>query len=258
MKIINICLALIFITIANIANANQVIKLRADHWCPYNCDPGSENPGFLIEVSEYILEQNGYQLDYQLLDWSKAKDEAESGYINGIIGAYKNDAKDFIFHDIPLAVSIQNFYTQKDNKWSYQNILSLNNKRIGIIAGYTYGNQLDQYIDKNIVDEKLIFVAVGNEELEINIAELMDSKIDAFIIDQSVLKNYMKNDVRANLISEAGLANQASVYIAFAPNNPDSKKLAQIMDDGIKEMHDSGLLKKIADKYGIMQFSPNN
>ena len=42
----------------------DVIDLRADEWCPFNCEAGSENPGFMVEIAREALALYGHDVGY--------------------------------------------------------------------------------------------------------------------------------------------------------------------------------------------------
>lgn len=46
----------------------------------------------------------------------------------------------------------------------------------------------------------------------------------------------------------------AYIYIAFSPNRPESPMLAQQLSDGIRELRSNGQLKKILDRYGLLDW----
>ena len=77
--------------------AGDTITLRADIWDPYNGDPASDQPGFVIEVAKAVFEKAGYTVDYQVEGWSwdRSVEEAKKGNIDGIVGAAKSEAPDF-------------------------------------------------------------------------------------------------------------------------------------------------------------------
>ena len=49
-----LCLGVLAATCAGTARADEVVLL-ADAWCPYNCEPGSDTPGFMIEIARELL-----------------------------------------------------------------------------------------------------------------------------------------------------------------------------------------------------------
>ena len=48
-KIVMIMLA-VALLVPMAANA-ETINIVSDEWCPYNCEPGSDRPGFGIEIA---------------------------------------------------------------------------------------------------------------------------------------------------------------------------------------------------------------
>lgn len=42
----------------------DVITLVADEWCPYNCTPDTDHPGFMIEIAQYAFEHAGHTIVY--------------------------------------------------------------------------------------------------------------------------------------------------------------------------------------------------
>ena len=106
-----VCLLCCF---TSVAFASDVITLRADIWEPYNSDPGSAKPGFMIDVAKAIFSKAGYTVDYQCKGWTwdRSIEEARQGRIDAIVGASEDDAPDFIFPDFFRSLSSQPSYLQ--------------------------------------------------------------------------------------------------------------------------------------------------
>ena len=45
--------------------AADTISIRGDMWCPVNCDPKAERPGYMIEIAREVFEPKGHKIDYQ-------------------------------------------------------------------------------------------------------------------------------------------------------------------------------------------------
>lgn len=43
------------------------LVVAADEWCPYNCMPGSERPGYLIEVLQSVYGKLGITVEYRVM-----------------------------------------------------------------------------------------------------------------------------------------------------------------------------------------------
>ena len=231
----------------------DVISLRADEWCPYNCEPGSEKPGYMIEIATVVFEKAGHTLDYQLLNWSRSIVDSRQGKYTGIIGTTKDEAPDFIFPEEPLGSVKDVFWVKKGTAWRYQGIESLTEIRLGVIQDYVYSSinsHIEQYKTTSKVQE-----STGDDALEKNIKKLELGRIDALLEDQNVFQNIVKDMGKLELFEVAGDLSEASeeehLYIAFSPASPKSDEYAKILSEGIKQLRASGELQKILSNYGL-------
>jgi polar amino acid transport system substrate-binding protein len=227
------------------------ITLRADIWCPYNCEPDSEKPGFQVEIAKYAFEKAGHTIQYSLLNWSRAVLETRKGKYHAILGAARGDAPDFVFPQSEVGVSQDCFYVKPENTWEFRDIDSLSTITIGVINDYSYGDLFDEYIKEHKNDHKRIQISSGEDALEKNFSKLIKSRITALIEEQSVMGYFLKKISKPELVRNAGCFEGNNVYIAFSPENPKSQGYANILSQGIQELRESGKLKHILDSYGI-------
>ncbi|MBU3917494.1 transporter substrate-binding domain-containing protein, partial [bacterium] len=150
----------------------DTITIAADEWCPYNCEVDSSMPGYTIEIASAIFEKNGHHLKYIILPWARALASSRNGKYTGVVGAYKEDAPDFIFPEESFGFSKNSFFVKKGSTWRYKGIKSLDEISIGIIRDYSYGAELDKYF-KDIGNDSRIQVVSGTTALENNIKKLI-------------------------------------------------------------------------------------
>lgn len=251
-KIIAIGISLfLFIVISSTDSWADVITLRADEWCPYNCQPNSNEPGFMVEIAEVIFKKAGHTVEYDIMPWSRAIEDARQGKINGIIAAGKDDAPDFIFPEIEQAKMYGAFYVKKGDSWQYKGLDSLKVKVLGVIKDYTYIPEIDKYINDNQKNRKLIQVASGDTALDSSIKKLLAGRIGVVIEDSNVMSQYIKKNLGADQLQVAGQLPPDDLYIAFSPSNPKSKEYAKMISEGIAELRKSGKITEILNKYGL-------
>ncbi|MBF0239229.1 MAG: transporter substrate-binding domain-containing protein [SAR324 cluster bacterium] len=229
----------------------DTISLRADEWCPYNCSPESAKPGFMIEIAKAIFTGAGHQLDYQIQPWARAIEDTRSGKFNGIIGASRGDAEDFIFPENEQGSQTMSFFVKKGDSWTYSNLDSLKNRVLGVIKDYAYSDELDQYIETNAKNSKAVQVASGENALEINVKKILGGRIQVILEDPNVIAEYLENSNQQGALEAAGSLEKDNLYIAFGPQNPKSAQYAKLLSDGMNSLRKSGELKKILSKYGI-------
>ncbi len=253
-KVLFLCFVFVLFAASNIYGS-EVITLRADIWEPYNAEPESAKPGYMIEVAKAIFTKAGYTVDYQCKGWTweRSIEEARQGRIDGIVGAAVDDAPDFILPEETFINQQMTFFVKKGNAWRYKGLTSLENIRLGVISGYAYDDKIDEYIEKNSKKENIQAIKNANA-LELNIKKLEAGRIDATIEDASVFAIKVASLGMNGKFEEAGVVGEPdNITIAFTPAKETSKKYAEILSKGLKEMRASGELKKILEKYGLKE-----
>lgn len=239
----------------------ETMSLRADSWCPFNCNPKSPQAGYMIDVVREVFKKKGITIDYQLQKWDLAKKDAADGKIQGVVGASKGDG-DFIFTKHPLG-RYQNylFYlprgkeknlTQgKANQLKLESLEDLKGIKIGIVKDYAYGEKADKFI----ANQPELFIKVsGDEPLETLIQMLEDGKIQALYECPQVFLFKLKLLNKNYSLFRRGLSfddKADDLFVAFSKKESQSHKYAQWLDQGIEELRKSGKLLRILDNYAL-------
>jgi polar amino acid transport system substrate-binding protein len=239
----------------------DTISLRADIWPPYNATPGTDKPGYIVEVATEIWNSQGHQVDYSTIPWERAISEARSGNIDCILGALPDEVPDFVFHSLSLGLDQSTFYTRSGNSWTYHSPTQLNDIRLGVIGGYSYDQgAVDEHIAMAISEGSpgsRVQLMKGDNALEKNLQKLLSGRIDA-IVGSATVVNYtvatlgMEGAVRP--AGNIGVADK--LYIACSPATPDkSGTYTRQLDEGIQRLRESGRLAEILQRYGLEDWS---
>lgn len=227
------------------------ITIAADSWCPFNCQPGAELPGFMVEVAKRAFSAKGHEVVYLEVNWSRAIQEARKGNLTAIIGAFKGDAPDFVFPDHELAVLGNTFFVHKENDWTYQGLDSLKRIQLAAINGYDYGDELRGYIQES-GSASVTLLGGDQYPLRRGIRMLSLRRVDALVEADPVFWYNANLLGKADQFKVAGRASEPmKSYIAFSPRLPESEDYARILSEGIASMRASGELDEILAKYGL-------
>lgn len=230
----------------------DVISIRSDSWCPYNCAPDSKKPGYGIEIAKAIFEKAGHSIDYQLMNWTRSIDRGLKGEHTAIIGARREEAQGYVLPKECVGKQGNVFAVSKDSTFSYSGTASLSGKVLGIIQSYSYNEALDEYIKKNAANPQAIDAATGDDALERNLSKLASGRLDAVVDDKAVL-TYKVNEMgfsdKLKVVSSGDEASE--VFLAFSPKNPKAKDYADLFDKGMEELRSSGKLAEILGRYGL-------
>ncbi len=235
----------------------ETITLRADSWCPYNCEPTDAHPGYMVEIAKAALEPAGHKVEYATLNWARAIAESRTGKYSGIIAAAKSDAPDFIFPSVTLGKARNCFFTKPDSTWAYSGVASLPTIPVGAIKDYTYGDDFDKYLLANEKDIKKIDIVSGDNPLDLNLKKVQMGRIGAFIESEAVLRNFLftKKLPEATLRNAGCLSEEDDLFIAFSPKLANAAVYADLIAKKVEAMRKDGSLAKLLAQYGISDFS---
>lgn len=244
------------VTAGNSASS-RVVKLAADPWCPYNCAPNSAHPGYMIEVARTILVESGYEVEYRTQPWSRALVDAHKGIIDGAVGATYEDGRGLVFGHEALGIDHTVVAFAKDSMVTYSGPHSLDGLKIGIIDNYGYNNggPIDQYLaDRRRNNPDSIVVLATDHALRQLIEMLRMHYIDAIFASGNVLNYTLKLMHLQGQLRISDTAAYNVVNIAFTPD-ARGRKLAQLMDQGLRKLRRTGRLAKILAEYGLTDWA---
>lgn len=229
----------------------DTITIAADPWMPFTGD-GTEYNGLLLDIATEIFAEAGHTVEYVILPWSRAITSTRTGKYNAIAGCYQSEAPDFIFPDEEQGLGTNNLFVQNSSTWNYNGINSFKTVTLGIIQDYSYGEDLDAYIEENKRNSSLISIATGDNALETLIKQLNGGRIDVMIEDKLVAQfNIASLGYADNLKTIAVVSDPEQLWIGFSPANPKSGEYARILSEGMVKFRNDGRLKTILDKYGL-------
>lgn len=229
----------------------EPLSIRADVWFPINGLPNSDKPGYMIEMASTIMKQYGREVDYRTMPWERSLDQVRKGNFDCVVGAYKDDAPDFIFPELPWGRIETTIYVKSDSDWTYQGIDSLNDISIGTIGGYAYSEEIDAYVEK-YKDTSKVQVINANNALEQNIKKLLAGRLNALVESDLVLEAKLQEMGLEGQIKPAGQVRGATeMYIACSPAKEGMQEIVEQLNEGLIELRANDKLKPLLTKYGL-------
>ncbi|MFW7381777.1 MAG: substrate-binding periplasmic protein [Oligoflexus sp.] len=229
---------------------NKTISFISNDWCPYICSKNgklADPPGFVWEIVEAAMTSQGYQLSYTDMPYSRAIKEARKGQFQGIVGVYKSEIPDFIFHEINVGEAYLCFFST-DEKWSYRGIQSLDQQTLGVVASYRFSREIDDYIGRNQSDPKRIFRAHGANPLP-QLLEMLRQKRISLLLDDMYVTHLMMTRIQIEGIYQRQCLTPGRLFVGFSPGIQGSKTLADDLDRGLQLLKDKGAFTKIVRSY---------
>ena len=233
---------------------SAVLRIRADEWYPINGKPQAERPGFAIEILRQIMRPHGVTLDYRIMPWERSVATVRAGLADCVIGAFRGDAPDFLFSDQALGRGGIHLYVRRGDDFRYVDPASLDGIEIGVIGGYSYGPELDAYLEARAGSG--VQVVKANNGLEQNIRKLLGGRIRATPELDLVMQSKLDEIGRIDDVLEAGAVNEAQpMYLACAPSLPSSAEFIARYDQGIVQLRQNGELQLLMQRYGLQDWA---
>jgi polar amino acid transport system substrate-binding protein len=240
------------------------IVLGSDLWCPYNCEPGSALPGYVVEMARAIFEKRGYEVEYTMIEYEQAMTDALRGRITAVIGLDRREGEKVEKQEDPsgslkfqyprssIGRSASHLFVVKANSWRFNpdnpdaSLAELGGK-VGIVKGYACD------LREKLLAANMLVEVGGTEPLNVLLARLREGRIKAVIDDRNVIMYAAGRLGWALMIHEAGIAEEATdLNLAFCA---ECKNEADIFDQGLAELRASGELEKILLKYAIRDWT---
>ncbi|NDV23728.1 ABC transporter substrate-binding protein [Desulfovibrio sp. JC022] len=243
-KKIFITIAMIVFLIPHYAPAGEIISIATDHFPPYSYEENGTAKGIQIELAKVIFDKMNVRLEVPVLPWERAILMAESRKIDGLFGVRKTEERMrwLIFPEEPTFEVSTVIFKRKDDPFVYAGINSLQNKTIGVIGGYTYGDQFDK---------SNIFKRAKVANLKQNFLKLLAGRIDLVVSYQDVGDYILKDiNLQNRIVACSVPVHKTPFYIAFA-RKPGHGKLSREFSRILKELKRSDQCPETMSKIGI-------
>lgn len=201
---------------------------------PFMYDQGGKPAGIYPALVSAAFERMGVSLSESVKPWARVLAEAETGGA-GVGGLYKNSEREKKYDfSSPIYEEKILVYVSDNQKFVYNTIDDLNDKTIGVMHGWSYGDAFD----RAKAAHKFRVEEVNNDEQ--NLQKLMAGRVDAVLGAVQSLDDSIAKLVRANKV--VALKKPLTVnntYIAF-PKLTNQKDLLKRFDAAIASMKTDG------------------
>jgi polar amino acid transport system substrate-binding protein len=230
----------------------------SDVWPPYVNAQDSGREGYVIDLLREIYEPLGYNVELEIIPWSRCLEAVSSGRTTGVIGADEEEAPDLVFPAETMGAYHPLFYTLSNSKWIYKGIETLHDIRLGVAQDYSYSDEMDAYIEQSRQTDR-IMLSKGEQPLDLLLNALHEGRLDAFVEDQFTINAFMGNhsEIKQDLRVAGALTTNDRMYVAFSPMEKGSIPLAKRYDRRINKLRNGGFLAKILANYNLKDWQEN-
>jgi polar amino acid transport system substrate-binding protein len=233
---------------------SEVISIRADEWLPYNGSTSQRPPGYMIEMADRIAAANGHSIDYRHLPWEDSISAVRRGVFDCVVGATRSETPDFAFADAPWGVQEMAAFAVAESDWHYTGIDSLRDVRLAVIPDYSYGEEIDAWIEQNRDDPARILTVTSPGRVAMSaVSRVVTGRADVFIEDRNVMRQILATlNMKGRLTDRGQVAEAEEIFIACSPGR--GERWAKLFSEGTQRLRASGELDAILAKYSLVDW----
>jgi polar amino acid transport system substrate-binding protein len=235
-----LCLALV---VPGLAPATT-LKVVSEAWAPYIFEQDGELQGIDYEVTQQVLTQLGYQLEWELVPWKRAMLSVESGRADAILDilATTERRQKLIFPSEHLSQNDSVLFYARKHPHPYANLQSLRGLTVGVAPGYNYGNP-----DFLAADYFTREPAPTNEA---NLLKLLNQRIDLALIDRRAgLHERQQLGLQEQIGFDPQPLASGKLYLAFHRGG-SNVELSHAFSTTLKQFKSSEDYQQILQRYG--------
>ncbi len=230
-------------TIIDDDDNRSVITIGSSDYPPFMDLDNNGNPtGIDVDILEEAFDRIGYDIRFVTISWENKDDLLKSKDIDCVTGGFTINGRENDYLWIgPYMNSNQVIVVNKGS--GIDSLNDLNGKTIAVQSSSAAETILLERSNSNIPEDIQI---LSYEDNMLLFAALNSNYIDAFVADEPVVVQYMKDYETNFVILDEPLIN-ASVGTAFALDG--DAELCQKANDAIDEMKKDGTLQEIIENY---------
>ncbi len=238
-----LCLVLALTGFSITATANSVpnsIKITTESWELYTNTDGS---GLFLDITRAIYEPRGIRIDVEFVPYKRALHSLEHGNADAMYGTYstEKEGKAYLFTpQVPIDKERTVAIFDRDSQADWQGQTSLAKAQLAWVRGYDYHESLEVEVSDfvEVTDSKqgLTMLSAGRFDFFIDHSGALQDTISRISFDASAY--------RIETVFEE------NVYMAFATTDR-GRHLAQVFDEGMQGLIDSGKLREIFNRYEL-------
>jgi polar amino acid transport system substrate-binding protein len=211
-------------TYANDAGNSSLItslSFAAADWCPYSCRDANY-PGFVTEAMRHALTKYDITLSVTILPWTRAIKMTEQGKFDALLTAIPTEAPGFHLTEKPSGQYQICLFSLPDSSFTYKDRISFKGLVLGAIQDYGYGKPIDDMIKRPLPDEQ-VYSLSSSDPLHSLVEMAHKNRIDTFVEDRFVVKNYLKKNNHRQL-KNSGCLEAVPFFTAISPSYKNHKE----------------------------------
>ncbi len=223
--------------LATLASAAE-LRLASTPWPPFTGDVGQ--PRVVIELAEEAFRRAGIATTMTIVDEGTLTPKLQAKQFDGSPAMWKGkDRESFLTYSAPILENRLVLVGKKGSDVSAEKLSALKEKRVGIVAGYGYGEEVTQATDVNFVKGK---------SDQSNLEDLLAGKLDYIVVEDLAIHHMLDHQAaqaKAHLqIGRVPLMNR-TLHLALRSDVPNAAKIIEAFNAKLNALLADGTYNRI-------------
>ncbi|MGD8885111.1 MAG: transporter substrate-binding domain-containing protein [Gammaproteobacteria bacterium] len=228
----------VFLLLTTVTVNAAELKLVADEWPPFTS--AQQGQRIAVDLVQTALQNAAVDTKVKILPWQEVLSGIKADKYDAIVAAWKTPEREqyLLFSRAYLENRID-LIGRQDNKIRFDNIEQLKGKKVGVVSGYAYGNEITN--NKDIIQ-------VPGATVADNIKKLLGGEVDFILADALVaqaIKEHLPPEITEKLyIYDKEVVTQG-LYFAVRKNLQNAQPMLDKFNKAIEQMIADGTYNKI-------------
>jgi len=230
------------ISSVNLLFADDKLIFVCEEFPPYEYLQDGIATGMDIKIINAICKKAGLSYEIKFYPWERCIRMSKEGKADVIFALIKNTERlgYLKYPDLPISYEKRVVLSLKSHTEQIKSILDLKGKTIGVVRGYSYGDDFDKDTSFNRD------ISVSSESL---INKLNSKRYDLIAINEYVAKYLISERSWPNYKVHPYIITNGFLYSAFSLKSEIAMSSFKRYNDALNAINDSGELKRIRNKY---------
>lgn len=235
------------LTVVNCLAEQKTLVAATDPWPPF-VDKNSPTDGLSLEIVRAAYATQGYKVKVEYVPWARAEQEVKEGKFDILPNTWMTEKrKAYLFYSEPYVFNKVKFIKAKGDPFEFNGLASLEEKTIGIVRGYGYG---DEFLSATNFRKDTVSDIITNIKKLTADKKRIDLTLEDEIVARSVIakenpKLLEKIEFTKNSLSEN------SMHVTSGLENPRHKEIIGAFNKGLAEIKTNGTYARTLANYGI-------
>lgn len=223
-----------------VARADTLLIGAEDDWYPYSANIDGEPRGQAVDIVRAAYRATGNEVKLVSMPYARCMKLTLAGKLVGCFDTSwdKSLVADYLFHRQPMFLAKIVIFARKDSTEHNLTTRDLENHRVAVTNGYTYGDDFD--LDRAIGKD------VSMRDLD-GLRKLIAGRVDYAVVFEKVA-NYLAERYPVELagrIKPVGEVRTMELFVSFGKRHPDAQRAVELLDRGLETIRRDGSYSRI-------------